>query len=349
MYGVSASVSGQRGAWSWIAGADIYYDEVRSERTATDIVSRESTELAPRYPDGSTISQAGIYVSANRALGTDHRLTAGARYTDLNIGLPDGTTIRPGRLSGDLGWTTDLSAELQLVATIGWGFRAPNIADLGTLGERPGNRFNVPNPDLGSEHAAHADLGLRFRGATVGGEVRVFKLHYTNRIVSVATGATTPDGRDVVQSVNAASASLYGLEAVARAGIADDLALDARLTYTFGDQEVDGVTEPADRIPPLHARLAVEWQIGDALRLDTWLVATARQDRLSARDVDDVRIDPLGTPGWVVAGTRLRWDAGTGWQIDFGVDNVFDKQYRVHGSGIDAPGRNASLTVRRTW
>jgi len=81
----------------------------------------------------------------------------------------------------------------------------------------------------------------------------------------------------------------------------------------LGKQEVAGVTEPADRIPPLQARLAVEWQIDDAWRFDAWLAATARQDRLSARDVDDVRIDPLGTPGWAVAGTRVRWAAGTGW------------------------------------
>jgi outer membrane receptor protein involved in Fe transport len=349
LYGISASATGQGDTWSWIVGTDIYYDEVRSARTAQDIVSGAMEDIAPRYPDGSTIGQAGLYVSGNRAIGAIHRLMAGVRYTDLRIELPDGTSIRPGRLSGDLGWTTDLRDNLQFVANIGSGFRAPNIADLGTLGERPGNRFNVPNPDLGSEHATHADLGLRFRGGIIGGEVRAFVLRYTNRIVSVATGETTADGRDVVQSVNAASASLHGLEATMRVAMADDLVLDARLTYTFGEQKVAGIEEPADRIPPLQARVALEWQLGDAWGLDAWLVGAARQDRLSARDVDDIRIDPRGTPGWMAAGTRLRWAAGSGWQIDFGIDNVFDKQYRVHGSGIDAPGRNASLTFRLTW
>ena len=349
LYGLTFSVAGERDDWSWIAGADVYYDEVRSARSAVDIVTGATADLAPRFPDGSSVGQAGLYISGNRVVGERHRLNIGVRYTELGIELPGGTTIRPGRASGDLGWITELREGLQLVANIGSGFRAPNIADLGTLGERPGNRFNVPNPGLDSEYATHGDLGLRFHGERFSGEVRAFALRYSDRIVSVATGATTPDGRDVVQSVNAASASILGTEAAAHLMINEQLTVDASLTWTRGDQDVAGVSEPADRIPPLQLRLGVEWLLGEAWTLDAWLVAADNQDRLSARDVDDVRIDPTGTAGWAMAGMRVRWSDVSGWQVDAGVDNVFDKQYRVHGSGIDALGRNVSLILRRNW
>ena len=73
------------------------------------------------------------------------------------------------------------------------------------------------------------------------------------------------------------------------------------------------------------------------------------QDRLSERDVRDVRIDPTGTSGWGILGLKAIWDYRSAWQLTVGVDNVLDKQYRVHGSGLDAPGRNVFASVRLTW
>ncbi len=349
LYGLTYSAAGQRNDWSWIAGADIYYDEVRSARRAIDIVTGATADIAPRFPNGSSVGQAGLFVSGNRMLADKHRINVGVRYTELSIELPDGTEIRPGRVSGDLGWISDLRDDLQFVANIGSGFRAPNIADLGTLGERPGNRFNIPNPGLESEYATHGDLGLRIHGERFSGEVRVFALRYADRIVSVATGATTPDGRDVVQSVNAASSEIVGTEAAARFTVNEHLTVDARMTWTRGEQDVAGTSEPADRIPPLQGRFGVDWLLNEAWSVDAWFVAAGRQDRLSARDVDDVRIDPEGTPGWATVGMRARWSGTRGWQVDVGIDNVLDKQYRVHGSGIDAPGRNVSVILRRDW
>ena len=65
--------------------------------------------------------------------------------------------------------------------------------------------------------------------------------------------------------------------------------------------------------------------------------------------MSDARIDPDGTPGWTIAGVRASWASESGWETTLGVDNLLDKRYRVHGSGLDAPGRNLFLTVRRDW
>ena len=52
---------------------------------------------------------------------------------------------------------------------------------------------------------------------------------------------------------------------------------------------------------------------------------------------------------FLLLGARGSWDVAGGWQFTLGVDNLFDKRYRVHGSGLDAPGRNLSVSVRKTW
>ena len=348
LYGVTASASGETDALWWIAGIDIYHDEVRSSRFAQDITDNSITELAPRFPDGSTVGQAGLFGNVQWSVADRHAVNAGVRYTDVRIDLPDGTTITPGRLSGDLGWVYDLSDTWQLVANAGAGFRAPNIADLGTLGSRPGNRFNIPNTSLESEQVTHGDLGLRHRSDSWQFEFQLFSLRYTDRIASVSTGEVTPDGRDIVQSVNAASSSIQGVEAGFSANLTDLVSVSAVLNYTYGEQRIGDENEPADRVPPLNGRVVLDYTPGEHWSFETWLVAAAGQDRLSARDVRDPRINPLGTSGWGMLGASANW-ANADWQVTLGVDNLFDRQYRVHGSGIDAPGRNVFMTLRRTW
>ena len=349
LFGLTVNASGTRGAFDWIAGVDLYHDEVRSARSEENIATGQVTELSARFPDGATVGQAGLFARAEWRSGDRHRLSAGLRYTDVDIELPDGTTIAPGRLSGDLGWIYDVDDIWQVVANFGNGFRAPNIADIGTLGRRPGNRFNIPNTDLAAERVTHLDLGLRHHGAGWHAELVAFGLRYDDRIVSVDTGETTADGRDIVQSVNAASSRIYGLEGGLHVSVTSRLRLQATLSYTRGTQRIDDIEEPADRVPPLHARLALSFRHSDAWILAAWLVAADGQGRLSARDVRDVRIDPEGTAGWGSTGASARWSPAGGWEITAGIDNLLDRDYRVHGSGLDAPGRNISLTLQRSW
>jgi outer membrane receptor protein involved in Fe transport len=107
--------------------------------------------------------------------------------------------------------------------------------------------------------------------------------------------------------------------------------------------------EPGDRIPPLSGRLNVGYDAGGDFRLEAWLRFAGEQDRLSARDAGDIRIDPNGTSGWGILGAHGIWDVRGSWQFALGIDNVLDKRYRVHGSGLDAPGRNVMVSLRKTW
>ena len=349
LYGVTINASAGTDTLSWIAGVDLYHDEVRSSRFAQDVNTGASMALTPRFPDGSTVAQAGLFGNLQWRATDRHHFTAGLRFSDVRIDIPDGTNIDPARLSGDLGWIFDISDSLHLVANAGAGFRAPNIADLGTLGNRPGNRFNIPNGSLSAENVTHGDLGLRYRAEGMRFEVVLFALRYSDRIVSVSTGAQTPDGRDIVQSVNAAASTIRGVEAGLDLVLTEGLDVTAVVNYTRGEQEVDATSEPADRVPPLNGRLELRYAPGDRWQLATWLAAASGQDRLSARDVRDVRIDPNGTAGWARIGASVTWAHEDGWQVTLGADNLADKEYRTHGSGIDAPGRNFSATFRRRW
>jgi len=66
------------------------------------------------------------------------------------------------------------------------------------------------------------------------------------------------------------------------------------------------------------------------------------------RVIDDNSRVPLylSTAGWAIVSIRSGFPLGERWQINGAIENLLDKNYRYHGSGVDAPGVNAWLGVR---
>ena len=355
LYGLVVSGSRVTDSGSWVAGVEAYRDEVSSRRSEESLDDGQVTVLTPRFPDGSEIERFALFGNTERYVSARNILSGGLRISREDVSLPAtpvsaAASIVVSDTSGDIGWIFNASENWQIVANAGFGFRAPNVFDLGTLGNRPGNRFNIPNPELDSERVVQLDAGVRYSDDRARFELMVYTLDYSDRITSVLTGDVTPEGRDIVQSVNAADSTIRGFEGGAEFFVSDTISLEAVLNYTWSEQRVPGSpTEPGDRIPPLSGRLNVSYDGGGDIRLDAWLRFAGEQDRLSARDVRDSRIDPNGTSGWGILGARGTWDARGDWQFTLGIDNVFDKRYRVHGSGLDAAGRNLMVSVRKTW
>ena len=355
LYGLVVSGSRVTDSGSWVAGVEAYRDEVSSRRSEESLDDGQVTVLTPRFPDGSEIERFALFGNTERYVSARNILSGGLRISREDVSLPAtpvsaAASIVVTDTSGDIGWIFNASENWQIVANAGFGFRAPNVFDLGTLGNRPGNRFNIPNPELDSERVVQLDAGVRYGDDRARFELMVYTLDYSDRITSVLTGDVTPEGRDIVQSVNAADSTIRGFEGGAEFFVSDTISLEAVLNYTWSEQRVPGSpTEPGDRIPPLSGRLNVSYDGGGDIRLDAWLRFAGEQDRLSARDVRDSRIDPNGTSGWGILGARGTWDARGDWQFTLGIDNVFDKRYRVHGSGLDAAGRNLMVSVRKTW
>ncbi len=355
LLGLTVNASRESGQGSWIIGGEYYHDNVSSQRFEEDLSTGQTSAMQSRFPDDSEIAQAAIYANLQQRIGDRHSLSGGVRLSAVDIDLPEtaisaGASLSLNDLSVDVGWIFDISDRSQLVANIARGFRAPNIFDMGTLGERPGNRFNIPNPALDSEHVTQFDIGIR--GSTDGyrTELILYGLHYQDRITSVLSGAQTPDGRDIVQSQNLAEADIWGIEAAAVFAFRDNLVIDAIVNFAHGEEKASGSSAvPADRIPPLNGRVGLRYQPNESLTIEPSIVFAASQTRLSPRDIRDVRIDPNGTSGWLTANIRASWQPDERWRISASLENLLDDQYRYHGSGIDAVGRNLSVSLEARW
>ncbi len=347
--GFSLQLTKAAGLHNLAYGAEAYFDDVASSRTATDISTGSSAAVRSRFPDGSTMDSQAFYFHDQFVAGDRLTLDAGMRYSSVQVDLPAadrpiGAKVDVDDFTGNIGAILDISPALKLVTNLGRGFRAPNIFDLGTLGPRPGSRFNIANPDLQPEEVITLDAGFKFAGRRFIGEALVWRADYRDKITSVLTGDIDESGRDIVQSQNAGSVDLWGVEAGGRLVSADGhLEFSGVVNYTRGDENTGGLEQPADRIPPLNGRLALLYQGAGDWWTEGLLRFAAGQDRLSDRDEGDPRIDPNGTPGWVVAGISAGWRLNDGLSVSLRLDNLLDHRYREHGSGIDAPGRNLGL------
>ena len=107
----------------------------------------------------------------------------------------------------------------------------------------------------------------------------------------------------------------------------------------------DGVLaeEPLSRVPPATLSYRMRWPLsrdGRSGWIEYFGKVAGGQGRLGFRDRIDSRIQDGGTPAYHVHSLR----GGASWRdrlrISAGIENLFDELYRVHGSGIDAPGRH---------
>lgn len=329
--------------WSASSGFEVYNDLVHSSRTDSNTQTGASTEGRGLYPDGSVMTSMAAY-SLNTIDLQKWIITAGARFNTYVINVEDETIgsakLTPSALVGNLSVLRKLTSRSNIFLSAGTGFRAPNIDDLGTLGIVD-FRYEKPNYDLHPENSFQYQAGYKYNGSRISGEIYLYRNELYNLIVRSAIPGDTIEGYPVYQKENVERAFIEGIETNIGLELGKAWQVYGTLTYTYGQNITKN--EPMRRIPPLFGRIALEYNNKKWWGSMVWSGAT-KQDRLAAGDKSDNRIPSGGTPGWnifsVNAGYVMKHI-----QVDFTVENLFNKDYRYHGSGVNGYGRYATLSL----
>ena len=347
VHSVALSAEGflQKGKiWSASNGADFYIDMVKSKRTDTDLSSNTATNKRGLYPDGSTLGSYALF-SIHTFDFDKWIVNAGARYNafviQVNDALLGSVTIKPSALVVNGSVMRRIGERSNVFVAANTGFRAPNIDDLGTLGIVD-FRYETPNYDLKPEKSFQYQLGYKFKGNKLRGELYLYRNELYNLIVRERVEGDSIDGYAVYQKENVERAFIEGVETSLEYSFNSFLMLSGSATYTYGQNFTRN--EPVRRIPPFFGRLAVEYRKTNWWSNLEWLAA-AKQTRLAKGDKEDNRIPAGGTPGWNV----FNVNAGYNWSFlsfDLRLQNLLDEDYRYHGSGINGYGRSALLTVK---
>ena len=333
------------------------------ERNQTDGVQIESVRVSGgervptgRFPDGSRFGGAALYAFLDEPLGR-FRLQVGGRAsayrTDTHVGDDYGGDVRSrvGNVTGEIGLVYRAAQGLSLRARAAQAFRAPNIYDLTLVGDVPGG-IALPNPDLSPERSHTLEIGTSWTRGPVTTQLTVFRIDIDallERSFGTFNGQSVhgPDRLPILTIQNIGSATIDGVEGALSAELPARGRLDLSASWTLGDAVVarEGVLreEPLSRVPPATLSYRARWPLspdGRSAWVEYFGSVAAGQSRLGFRDQIDTRIQNGGTPSFHVHSLR----GGAAWRdrlrVSVGIENVFDELYRVHGSGIDAPGRH---------
>jgi outer membrane receptor protein involved in Fe transport len=330
-------------AWAANTGVEFYKDKINSNRKDINTQNGLVSNKRGLYPDNSKYGNYSLY-SLHHLKHKNWVADAGLRFNTFSIRLTD-TSIGKVKVNpSPLVWNAALMYRIfqqhHIYLTYSTGYRAPNIDDMGSLGIVD-FRFEVPTNNLRSERSANLELGYKFSTSKLKGDVAFYHMQLSDLITRIKVDGEIINGYQVYRKENIEDAFIKGVESELTWKIMETIDINGSITYTYGVNKTR--SEPLRRIPPLHGRVL------STFRKKNWFTATeflfaAKQNQLAQGDREDNRIPAGGTPGWKVVNLY----AGNQWScfhFNVGLQNIFNQDYRTHGSGINGVGRSAWLSA----
>jgi len=350
---------------SWSTGIEYYRDEVDSFRNDFDANTNLSgTSIQGPVGDDARYTLIDAYLQNRRALGEASEVVAGLRFTSAraaadsvqNPTTGEAMSVRDNwsKATASLRFSHRVGVDDRILffAGVSQGFRAPNLSDLTRFDAARTNEIETPVIGLQPEQFTSYEFGTKFDDDNWTGQLALFHTTIKDMIIRTPTGRII-DGDNEIGKRNSGDGYVNGIEAQLRYNLSGTWQLFGNLTWirgevdTFPDATPALVREPLDRQMPTQVNLGGRWQAhGGRAWFEALFSIADDQDRLSTRDrADTDRIPSEGTPGYSYFTVRGGWRLGNDWRLSVAVENVLDENYRIHGSGLNEPGRNLVLSV----
>ncbi|MEZ5550640.1 MAG: TonB-dependent receptor [Pseudomonadales bacterium] len=337
-------------------GIDYYHDSVDSYSSRNPVQGPVADDASYRTID--------LYLQNRVSLSTSVELLAGIRRTWIGTDTDSVLDPQTGEVLGiNDSWSSTVGSlgvnwavqpdRLAVFANLSQGFRAPNLSDLTRFDSARSNEVETPAPGLEPEHFLTAEVGMRLRGEQSRLEISVFTTGMDDLIQRVPTGNQL-DGEYEITKTNAGDGRVDGVEISWTVFVTPTFELFGQMAWldgtvgTFPTSEPIRVDEAIDRMMPLNGSIGLRWTPAESRYwLECQFVAADGQSDLSTRDQEDTsRIPPGGTPGYGVMHLRGGYRISETLRVFGALENVTNRDYRVHGSGTNMPGRNFIVSLQ---
>ncbi|MDQ8155159.1 MAG: TonB-dependent receptor [Gemmatimonadota bacterium] len=195
-----------------VYGIDYFHDNASGRDSSQTTMfgfgpPKPKSKNSPSLPT-ATLSSTGVFVQNDLRLHDRLSLIVGGRWQRVaSDALPTAglTTIPPGDVQSTTVFATNalfkVTSQLNLVASVGRGFRAPNLVERYFNGPTPeGSAYQSATPDLMPERSINVDLGAKFRGERIAAEAFVYRNDIRDAVRISATGSkisNLPEYRNV--------------------------------------------------------------------------------------------------------------------------------------------------------
>jgi hemoglobin/transferrin/lactoferrin receptor protein len=253
--------------------------------------------------------------------------------------------------SGRLLFSPDDARRWKFFAGASQGIRSPNLSDLTRFDIAEAGQIETPVAQLEPEQFVTMEGGVRGEVGKVAMELIYYYTLIDDLIVRTPTGMTVAGLAEVTKR-NSGTGHIHGVEVEAQAALTRSLSVRGLLSWMEGRLKSYPtatpvlVEEPVSRLMPITFTGALRWERG-AWSAGATMTVAGKADKLPAHDrVDVERIPPGGTPAYAVYGLHAGWRANRLLRLSAAIENLRNKDYRIHGSGLNEPGRNLVLIAR---
>ncbi|MEO5647919.1 MAG: TonB-dependent receptor, partial [Chitinophagaceae bacterium] len=370
VYSLNADFSKKIGKNQLRYGSEFTHNNVQSRALQENISTHTFTSLDTRYPSGGSNTQSyAIYATHTAHLTDKFVLNDGLRVTHsrLNADFNDKTFFpfpfndvnqHSTAFTGNLGLIYNPTTNWKISAVLSSGFRAPNVDDLAKVFESANGNLIIPNPNLKPERTLNYELGVT---TVISGKVQLgITGYYTRFTNALTTEPSTFNGQNhvlyngvlspVSTTVNKTTAYIYGSNASLAADINKNISFTTSYNYTFGRIK-ESPEYPLDHIPPSFGRTSISFRFssftGELFALYNG-AKHAKDYNLRGEDNQVYSADPKDgfTPAWITLNLRTQYQFNKHLSLQFGLENITDRFYRVFASGLSSPGRNFIFTLR---
>jgi len=356
--------------------SELYYGfEGVDNRVHSKGVARIGNSLFPaasRYPDGSLMQSAALYMTAKYHPDPAWTVLGGVRYSALRLDAPFDTVfysfpfqearLHFAALNGSLGAVWHPGKDWQLNLHFASAFRAPNIDDIAKVFDSEPGRVIVPNPDLRPEYAYNAELGAV---RSIASKLRLAMTGYYTLLRQVMVRKDFQlNGRDsilydgipsrVLALQNGGPGHIYGIEFSFEAALLRGLNWKSSFNWQrgFESDPVSGAKQYLRHVVPAfgvsrltyryrHFRGALFTRFSAAVPADRLSVSERAKPHIYAKNANG---QPW-SPAWWTLNLRVSWYPDAHARIGISLENILNRRYRPYSSGIAAPGRNLKVEL----
>lgn len=334
--------------WTAISGIEWYHDQVYSSKEQINISTAQKLKMRGLYPDNATSSNFSLY-SLHQFIIGKFQLNTGLRYNSFAVKMKDTAagvnqlgevTIRPSSFVGNIALLYHIIPNHSIYASFNTGYRAPNVDDMGSLG-LVDFRYEIPAYGLKPEKTYNTEIGYKIESKKIRASIALFYMHLKDLVNRVQIPGQQIVGYNVYVKENNQESYVRGSEIELAYKLSNQLEFVSGVSYTFGQNITKN--EPMRRVPPFNGRILLKYskQSWNIFLEDQF---AGKQTRLAQGDKDDNRIPVGGTPEWNVINLYSSVQLKS-IQIQLGLGNIMNTNYRTHGSGINSIGRNFNCSI----
>ena len=357
-------------------GIEAIVNTVESKGQALNILNNQRTSASSRYPNSTWTSWA-LYGNYAAPLSNRLKMQSALRYNLNGINADFGNNLdffplpvlqfkdRYQSLTGNLGFVYQANPSFSMSPQVATGFRAPNVDDMGKIFDSQPGTVLVPNQELQSEYAYNAEVNLN---KILFGKIKLDMTgYYTWLDRAMVRRPDSWNGQSellyngemskIFSIQNAAFAQVKGIQAGMEVAISKQLLLTSNYNWQKGVEELeDKTTSPSRHAAPNFGATKLRFQVKKmTLELSSKYSAAMPFEKMPQEEIGKPAIyavDSEGNPyapSWMIFNLTARIPLGPYIQVNLGVENMGNLQYRGYSSGIISPGRNFQVSVKGTF